>query len=117
LPRYLKLADVAINPLTPSLVAHVAFPNKVLQYLASGLFVASTPLEGLMSVFRGSKNIVWGDNAALVMDGAMDYLQALPNNLERLENLHSLEDLSLFYPFKTVENFENTLLSLAARES
>jgi glycosyltransferase involved in cell wall biosynthesis len=116
LPRYLKLADIAINPLIPSLVAHVAFPNKVLQYLASGLVVASTPLRGLMTVFQESKNIVWGDTPDLVMDGAIDYLQSLSNKIERRDRSVSSEDLSLFYPPRTVEHFEETLLSLIAKK-
>lgn len=117
LPRYLKLADVAINPLMPSLVAHVAFPNKVLQYLASGLVVASTPLKGLMTVFQESHNIFWGDTPELVMDDAIDYLQSLSRQIEGFDRSISFEDLSLFYPPTTVENFEETLVSLIVKNS
>ena len=54
LPGYLMLADVAINPMQPSLVADAAIPNKVIQYLASGLKVVSTSLRGLELTFGPS---------------------------------------------------------------
>ena len=52
LPSYLSVADVAINPMLPSLVADSALPNKVLQYMASSLPVVSTNLKGLSSLFH-----------------------------------------------------------------
>lgn len=57
LPKYLALADVAINPMEPSLVAHSALPNKVLQYMATGLPVVSTNLRGLSSLFEDAPGI------------------------------------------------------------
>jgi glycosyltransferase involved in cell wall biosynthesis len=57
LPRYLKMADVAINPLQPSLVANAAIPNKVIQYLASGLKVVSSRLRGLELTFGQSEEL------------------------------------------------------------
>ena len=52
LPAYLSVADVAINSMLPSVVADAALPNKVLQYMASGLPVVSTDLKGLSSLFH-----------------------------------------------------------------
>lgn len=57
LPKYLKLADVAINPMHPSLVSNAAIPNKILQYLASGLKVVSTRLTGLELSFGHSNSL------------------------------------------------------------
>ncbi len=59
LPRYLKLSSVAINPLKISQVASVAFPHKVLQYLATGLTVVSTRLEGLVGAIDGIGGLHW----------------------------------------------------------
>jgi glycosyltransferase involved in cell wall biosynthesis len=59
LPRYLKLSSVAINPLKISQVASVAFPHKVLQYLATGLTVVSTRLEGLVGAIDGIEGLHW----------------------------------------------------------
>jgi len=113
LPSYLKLADVAINTLIPSLVAHVAFPNKVLQYLASDLYVASTPLEGLSKVFQDSKNITWGATPGAVMDRAVDYLANLSSKTDGAGRSRTPEDLSRFLPLETVRNFEKTLLEIS----
>ena len=55
LPSYLKMADAAVNPMQPSLVANAAIPNKVIQYLASGLKVVSTRLRGLELTFGHSE--------------------------------------------------------------
>lgn len=62
LPTYLSIADVAINPLVPSLVSHTALPNKVLQYMASHLPVVSTRLKGLSSVFPAEPGLVYVDS-------------------------------------------------------
>ena len=113
LPRYLKLADVAINTLIPSLVAHVAFPNKVLQYLASSLYVASTPLEGLSKVFMDSKNLAWGATPEQVMDRALDYLINLSSRSNETETSRTPENLSRFLPVETVKNFEQALLDIS----
>lgn len=59
LPRYLALSTVAINPLKISQVASVAFPHKVLQYLATGLTVVSTRLEGLHGAIDGIEGLHW----------------------------------------------------------
>jgi glycosyltransferase involved in cell wall biosynthesis len=51
LPKYLAAADVAINTMHRSLVSNAAFPNKVIQYMASELPVVSTDLDGLRLTF------------------------------------------------------------------
>lgn len=58
LPAYFGIADVAINPMVPSLVSDTALPNKVLQYMASGLPIVSTKLDGLSSLFESSGGLV-----------------------------------------------------------
>lgn len=49
LPKFLNLADVAINTFEVGLVTNGAMPWKVVQYLACGLPTVSTPLSGLVS--------------------------------------------------------------------
>jgi glycosyltransferase involved in cell wall biosynthesis len=51
LPAHLQMADVAINPMHISKVSNAAFPNKVIQYMAAGLPVVSTRLDGLVQTF------------------------------------------------------------------
>jgi glycosyltransferase involved in cell wall biosynthesis len=113
LPQYLGVANVAINPLIPSLVANTAFPNKVLQYLASGLHVVSTPLTGLSGVFGGSKNITWRQTPELVMDGALNFLLNQNDSAKDSIMRYTKEDLSIFLPAKAAEGFEKTLLTCA----
>lgn len=72
LPRFLKMADVAINPMQPSLVANAAIPNKVIQYLASGLIVVSTRLRGLELTFGQSSALHLVDSPEEVARRAMD---------------------------------------------
>lgn len=59
LPEILSRAELAVNSMTPSPVTHNALPNKVLQYLASGLVTVSTRLEGLALTFPNSPHIVF----------------------------------------------------------
>lgn len=72
LPDYLALSTVTINPLKKSLVTDTALPHKVLQYLAMGLPVVSTPLDGLQAVFGTESGIVWGENPAQILQKALD---------------------------------------------
>ena len=72
LPAYLMLADVAINPMQPSLVADAAIPNKVIQYLASGLNVVSTRLRGLELTFGQSSYLHLVDSPQDVTGRALE---------------------------------------------
>ena len=51
LPGHLRIANVAVNPMHVSTVSNAAFPNKVIQYMAAGLPVVSTRLDGLVQTF------------------------------------------------------------------
>ena len=51
LPGHLRMANVAVNPMHVSTVSNTAFPNKVIQYMATGLPVVSTRLDGLVQTF------------------------------------------------------------------
>lgn len=59
LPAYLQVANVAINPMIPQLVSHTAFPHKVLQYMAAGVPVVSTKLDGIFETFGVNAGITW----------------------------------------------------------
>ena len=62
LPAYLQVANVAINPMIPQLVSRTAFPHKVLQYMAAGVPVVSTKLDGIFETFGENAGITWVDS-------------------------------------------------------
>lgn len=71
LPETLAIANVAINPMFPSLVSNVALPNKVLQYMACGLPVVSTRLDGLQSLFADVDGLVTVSSPDKVLEAAI----------------------------------------------
>ena len=111
LPRYLKVADVAVNTLQPTLVANVAFPNKVLQYMAAGLPVVSTKLDGLFSVFENHPQITWESDPAAVMAKACEMAKGSKDALEF--DYASASALESFSPKDTVDAFEKDLVVLS----
>ncbi len=72
LPGYLAAADVAVNPMRASLVSNAAFPNKVIQYLATGLAVATTRLKGLELTFGEVAGIRYSEKPETVMRDALE---------------------------------------------
>ncbi len=72
LPGYLAAADVAVNPMQSSLVSNAAFPNKVIQYLATGLAVATTGLKGLELTFGDVPGIRYSETPEQVMRDALE---------------------------------------------
>ena len=71
LPTMLRVADIAINPMRPSLVAHTALPNKVLQYMASGMPVVTTNLLGLASLFEQLPGLILVRDSSQVLESAI----------------------------------------------
>ena len=87
LPDVLSAADVAINPMEMTLVSNSALPNKVLQYMACGVPVASTSLKGLVSTFGKDSGITWGSSPREVMKLAINLLGS--KELKALSKLES----------------------------
>jgi glycosyltransferase involved in cell wall biosynthesis len=59
LVRHICLADVSVNTFIPSLVTDCALPGRVLQSLACGISVVSTPLKGLVAYTGDSNSVVY----------------------------------------------------------
>jgi glycosyltransferase involved in cell wall biosynthesis len=75
LPDYLAIGDVAINPLEPAEVANVAFPHKVLQYMAASLPVVSRKLRGLYATFDGELSpVLWADSTEHLLEQCVSLL-------------------------------------------
>lgn len=113
LPRYLSVADVAINPLVPSLVASTALPNKVLQYMAAGLTVITTRLKGLEMCFGNDlSGLIFVDKSEDLILTALKTARRSSGAAKRnIENTRIVAEL--FDKRSTVKSFEQTLKILA----
>ncbi len=114
LPRYLKIADIAVNTLEPTLVANVAFPNKVLQYMAAGLPVVSTRLDGLEQTFGERAGITWASDSRGVIRAASKLSQQTEAELGRISKLQLGAVSEDFGVESAVDKFEETLIALSS---
>lgn len=112
LPQVLGIADVAINSFVPSLVTNVAFPHKVLQYLASGIITVSTKLNGLYSSLGDESGIYWVDSTKEVLDKALS-LKSVSQD-EKFSRIQQGKNLtkSKFDKANAVSAFEETIKNL-----
>jgi glycosyltransferase involved in cell wall biosynthesis len=113
LPRYLKIADVAVNTLEPTLVANVAFPNKVLQYMAAGLPVVSTRLDGLEQTFGDLAGITWAIDSKEVLRSASKLSQLTESERGKISELQLGVVSEIFGVESAVDEFEETLIALS----
>lgn len=113
LPRYLKIADVAVNTLEPTLVANVAFPNKVLQYMAASLPVVSTRLDGLEQTFGDRAGITWASDSKDVLRTASKLSQLTESELGKISELQLGAVSEIFGVESAVDKFEETLIALS----
>jgi glycosyltransferase involved in cell wall biosynthesis len=113
LPRYLKIADVAVSTLDPTLVANVAFPNKVLQYMAAGLPVVSTRLDGLEQTFGDRAGITWASDSKDVLRSASKLSQLTESELGKISELQLGAVSEIFGVEAAVDKFEETLMALS----
>lgn len=113
LPRYLSIADVAVNTLEPTLVANVAFPNKVLQYMAAGLPVVSTKLDGLEQVFGERAGITWASDSKGVIQAASQLSQHTEGELGTVSQLQLGAMSEIFGVQSAVDKFEDTISALS----
>jgi glycosyltransferase involved in cell wall biosynthesis len=109
LPDVLGIADVAINSFVPSLVTDVAFPHKVLQYLAAGLVTVSTKLEGLYDSLGENAGIYWVDETSQVLEKALDLKKNPATNISEIRNLGRAFVQEKFNKEKAVSEFESAI--------
>ena len=117
LPKYLKIADVAVNTLQPTLVANVAFPNKVLQYMAVGLPVVSTRLQGLHQTFGEDSGIAWAEDAKAVMKAAIQLVDKTDVELTKVGQLQLSAVSKIFSVEAAVDKFEESLTNISGKRS
>jgi glycosyltransferase involved in cell wall biosynthesis len=68
LPEYLNLGTVAILPFLNIETTQFALPWKISQYMACGLPIFSTKLEGLCSVIASTDGVVYSDSITELVD-------------------------------------------------
>ena len=107
LPSYLAAADVAVNPMQSSLVSNAAFPNKVIQYLATGLAVATTKLKGLELTFGNVPGIRYSETPEQVMRDALE--MASSRELNALGKANQVLVAEKFSKVEAVKAFETRL--------
>lgn len=110
LPDYFAIADVAINPMVPSLVSHKALPNKVIQYMAAGLPVVSTKLEGLSSIFSDAVGVKSVNYSFEVLPAAVSMLEK--GQVKKLGTDNRAAVATKFDANLAVQKFEDRLISL-----
>lgn len=75
LPHELSKHRVAINPMLSSDVSNLAFPNKVIQYMASGLPVVTTKLSGLVGTFGPEAPLAWTSSPEETLEVALELVR------------------------------------------
>jgi len=110
LADYLKVAAIAVNPMHPSAVSNTAFPNKVIQYMATGLPVVSTELEGLRMTFGDSDGLAFVDDATQVYSKGQEMLDG--GNLSELGKSNQSRVQADFSIANTVEAMGTRLANL-----
>jgi glycosyltransferase involved in cell wall biosynthesis len=111
LPKYLAVADVAVNSMHRTLVSNAAFPSKVIQYMASGLPVVSTDLAGLRKTFGETRGLRLVPTPQQVIGEAMALIEN--SNLEEIGRRNQSEVAKIFSKEGAVATFEEQLLGLA----
>jgi glycosyltransferase involved in cell wall biosynthesis len=110
LSGYLGLTTVAINPMKPGMVSHTAFPHKVIQYMASGLPVVTTKLDGLYKTFGDTSGLTWSGGS----EGLIGKALALAEDEAKLEENSRLQLQTVSTKFgidSAVTAFEATIRS------
>jgi glycosyltransferase involved in cell wall biosynthesis len=71
---HICLAYVSVNTFIPSLVTHCVLPGRVLQSMACGIPVVSTPLQGMMNYSHGSDTVVYRNLGPSFVEAVADLL-------------------------------------------
>lgn len=107
LPDLVAASDVAINPMIKSLVSDCALPHKVLQYIASGIPVVSSSLDGLQGTLGDNSGVSYQDSPEAVMAKAMA-IAASPSQQAAMKSAQ-LERLYEVFGNDPVKEFEKFL--------
>jgi glycosyltransferase involved in cell wall biosynthesis len=113
LPEHLAIADVAINPFRSQLVTNMAFPHKVLQYMAAGIPAVSTSLRGLRGVLGDDAGVRWANDPSGVARVAVELLDAGPADRARIAAAQRAFVGMTFSREQAASGLERSILSVA----
>jgi glycosyltransferase involved in cell wall biosynthesis len=115
LPKFLGAADIAVNTMRRTLVSNAAFPNKVIQYMAAGLPVVSTDLDGLRLTFGDLPGLKLVDTPAQVFRVASDLLA--DSKLRELGANNQEKVATIFSKDGAVSAFESLLVKTVGKNA
>jgi glycosyltransferase involved in cell wall biosynthesis len=113
LPEHLAMADVAINPFRSQRVTNVAFPHKVLQYMAAGVPAVSTSLSGLRGVLGDDAGVGWAEGPAGVAQLAVEMLDASPAERTRVASTQRAFVDATFARERAAVGLERSIMGVA----
>ena len=111
LPGFLKLGDVAINPMERHAVSNYALPNKVIQYLAAGIPTVSTRLSGLQETLSDAQSLVIVETPEDVCLTALNLARRIPDPNSILKSQDAV--IRMFASDVTVRKFEQRVAGIA----
>lgn len=114
LPEHLAMADVAINPFQALHVTNIAFPHKVLQYMASGIPTVSTSLTGLRGVLGDDTGVTWADGPTAVARIAVELLDTTADERARIAATQRAFIDATFSHEQAASDFERTILAVVS---
>jgi glycosyltransferase involved in cell wall biosynthesis len=110
LPEILSMADVTFNSFEPILISNVAFPHKVLQYLATGIPTISTKLDGLYSALGENAGVIWVNQPDDIINAALNIknlsksaMQDMVNKGRKFIEMNFSKQLSVMSFEKTIQ--------------
>ena len=112
LPSALKAGNVAINAFQPELLTHVALPNKILQYMASGIPVVSTSLDGIRELLGEHSGVTWVPEPKGLMKTAIELSKLPTAELRTISNSQQQTVDFIFNKTKALESFRSTVEKL-----
>ena len=109
LGEILRAADIALNPFDSEFLTNVALPHKVLQYMATGVPVVSTNLEGLKGVVGESSGVTWVEPGASHIDAAIKLLNSPKENRHKMGVVQQQTIEELLNLDRILDDFIDTL--------
>lgn len=110
LPETLAMANVAFNSFESTLISEVAFPHKVLQYLAAGIPTISTKLPGLYSALGENAGVIWVDKPEDIYSAGVQLMESNKDEITTIINLEKSFVKNEFDKDGTVNSFESMIV-------